>query len=264
MHHVEVLCPSWQHHRPHQIAAALDTDRGRVSSPTIVRLVVILHLARDGGSSLRKDHVCHSVGFGVRHAAPHLCHPLKMGSELLGSSRPFLLSRNRGCVGSATKSHIRLQVARLLQFRHVVYQCQVFTPIQAVITQQRLWDVDQKAEPPRIRQELRRPLGCSGSEGRWTCHGLLVLSRTPSSSTVAEHRLGPSTTLSGSLVTWYSEHRSNPSLRQWSQQGNVASQQIILCALQDERNGPGPTDSTSSTSTAHILLHQNVSLCTWW
>ena len=33
------LCPSWQYLRPNQFAAALDTDRGRASSPVIVRLV---------------------------------------------------------------------------------------------------------------------------------------------------------------------------------------------------------------------------------
>ena len=81
----------------------------------------MLHLARDGGSSLRKEHVCPSVGFGVGHAAPHLCQTLQVRSELTDFSRPFLLRRNRACVGSATKSHIRLRAARLLQLRHVVY-----------------------------------------------------------------------------------------------------------------------------------------------
>ena len=126
--HIEVLCPGWQHDRPKQVAAALQTDSRRVST-VIMRLVFILHQARDGGSSLRQQ--CQS-----RAGAPLSCQ-----SNIIGTSRLCLPIPSSPKVRPRWVRHdivVRLHLAHLLQLGDVAYQRQVSHRKLAVIRQQRL------------------------------------------------------------------------------------------------------------------------------
>ena len=169
-----------------------------------------------------------------------------MRSELAGFFRPFLLCRNRGCGGGATKSHIRLRVARLLQLRRGVLVPGFHTNSGCDHTTTSPGGPMWVKRPTRPEQgtnsaahwDVRDQKGAGPATG-WQFSPeppVLQLSQK-TDSVLGQHSRphGPRKSCDLALRA-----QVQPVIEAVGQQGNVASQQIILCALQDERNAPGP------------------------